>query len=216
MISTKRQSVPGCRACSRPVPALWPPARPRLPFFCCLRQRNSCCCCWRCCLGHACLDSCKDNTLLDLCVCVFDKWWRLRRSALAPPSLPFASVFCCFFCLGALLFLLLLFLLLCFGCSHTHCRCCRRFASLLILIRIVLARILALPPPPPRLFLSRPAMAPFLYSATNQALDTCSFYLLPARAGADLASCQHRFGSILTLILIWCSAPTDIHTYIRT
>lgn len=88
-----------------------------------------------CCLGHVCLDSCKDNTLLDLCVCVFDKWWRRRCCPHCPPP-ALASVSSVFF-------------FVCFCCSHTHCRCwccccCRRFASLLILIRIVLARILVL------------------------------------------------------------------------
>lgn len=85
--------------------------------------------------------------LTFVCACLIND--DASVAALAPPSLPFASVFCCFFCLGPLLFLLLLLLLPCFGCSHTHCRCCRRFASLLILIRIVLARILAPPPPYP-------------------------------------------------------------------
>lgn len=107
------------------------------------------------CLGHVCLDSCKDNTLLDLCVCVFDKWWRRRcRPRCPPPALAsVSSVF--FFCLLLLqphplsLLLLLLPSLRFFVDTYSHC-----FSPYSC-------------PPATHPFLSRPAL-PWPYSFIQQ------------------------------------------------
>lgn len=156
------------KACYWLRPLTFPP---HPPFRCCLRQRNNSCCC----LGHVCLDSCKDNTLLDLCVCVFDKWWRRFRSPNLPlPAFATVSLVCVFFFMFAFA-----------AATPIVAAAAAAVASLRFFVDTYSHCFSQYPctaPPPHHHSPSCHALAwaLFLHPATSQALDTCSFYLLPA------------------------------------